>query len=330
MKMQLAKKIIAAKNILHSKILGKRVPIIVSFSITNKCNLNCEYCNLEEKNQKELNTEQIFNIISKLRKKGTVWLSITGGEPLLRNDIGSIVNFANHNNIITSITTNGLLLREKFDDIKNIDQINISFDGTKQAHEKFRGKNYYKVLDAINIAKKSNKDLVLNCTLTKFNIKEINNIVDFALQNKVKVKFQPVNNQIYPKASITNIIPNIAEYRNAIDKIISIKTKHKKTIYNTIESLQYIKSWPQQRKLKKCWSTIAFVRIDPYGFLYPCPMMENKTQGINILEQNLNTAIQKLENTNCGYCWCTGTLEINNLMNLRKGALKQAITNLMR
>jgi len=101
-------------------ILKHRRPITVNLEITYRCNSNCKYCpteKLNEKNsqeiKKEMTTEQIFSMIDELSGIGMKRLAIGGGEPLLREDIGEIINYAKQKKIFTFISTNGILLPKK-------------------------------------------------------------------------------------------------------------------------------------------------------------------------------------------------------------------------
>lgn len=60
--------------------------------------------------QEELDLEVVKRVIRKLHKKGVKKLHITGGEPLLRNDLEEIAAYAHQHKMTTFIATNGLLL----------------------------------------------------------------------------------------------------------------------------------------------------------------------------------------------------------------------------
>jgi MoaA/NifB/PqqE/SkfB family radical SAM enzyme len=62
------------------------LPLSASYFITLMCNLRCSYCDVLKPNYPELSTEEIFELLRKIRPK-CPGLYITGGEPLLRNDI---------------------------------------------------------------------------------------------------------------------------------------------------------------------------------------------------------------------------------------------------
>jgi len=67
-----------------------RPPFMVSYSITQKCNLKCKHCyskSVEQAAPDELSTEEAFHLMDDLSKWGIGLLVIDGGEPLCREDL---------------------------------------------------------------------------------------------------------------------------------------------------------------------------------------------------------------------------------------------------
>lgn len=122
-------------------------PLSVCFQVTKKCNLNCKYC-LSSSGIKEdygLPTDEIKKIISDLGRIGVNRLDFTGGEPLMRKDLGELIDCAKENNINTIVTTNTLLLnKENIEALKKADLVQISIDGPEEVHNEQRQGNVYK------------------------------------------------------------------------------------------------------------------------------------------------------------------------------------------
>lgn len=133
------------------KLFLKRIlpPEQVTFFVTNRCNLNCSHCFVEGKNQDENKELTISEIAMMSRQIGRVkFLTITGGEPFLRQDLPEIVKILNKNlkpSMIT-ILTNGFLtdkITEKINEIlqncKETDiLVKVSIDGPAEIHDKMR------------------------------------------------------------------------------------------------------------------------------------------------------------------------------------------------
>ena len=104
-------------------------------SITQRCNFNCFYCHREgEDNIKEteMTPEEIERIVRISSKLGIKKIKLTGGEPLLREDIVEIVSRTSSIPGITevAITTNGTLLKKYSNQLREagLTRINVSLD----------------------------------------------------------------------------------------------------------------------------------------------------------------------------------------------------------
>ncbi len=109
----------------------------IRLSVTQKCNLNCPYCHREgegDKNRcdKEISVSEIKGIMRAASELGIKKVKITGGEPLLRNDIVEIVKEISEIEGIKdiSMTTNGFFLAHFAHQLKNngLNRINIGCD----------------------------------------------------------------------------------------------------------------------------------------------------------------------------------------------------------
>lgn len=132
----------------------------LTWFVSNKCNLSCIHCGISanERKFKEITLEQFQNIIPKLKEIGVEYITLTGGEPLLRKDIIEIIMLLKANNFKVGMVTNGTYI-EKLKNLNKenmIDAISISIDGLEQNHSLIRKSknNFNETINAIKIAKK--------------------------------------------------------------------------------------------------------------------------------------------------------------------------------
>lgn len=173
----------------------------IRISLTDRCNLRCKYCmpdGINKKLQHEdiLSYEMLLKIIRSLTKLGIEKIKITGGEPFVRKQCHKFIAEVKKIDGVkeVSVTTNGLLLRDKIDFLLDvgIDGINISLDSLKK--ERYRalcGGDLDVVLDCLDyIIKKNYKNLKINTLIIKgFNEDEIEDIAKIAKNNPVNVRF---------------------------------------------------------------------------------------------------------------------------------------------
>ncbi|SHF26458.1 GTP 3',8-cyclase MoaA [Caloramator proteoclasticus] len=159
-------------------------------SITDACNLRCLYCmpnGYIAKHYNFLTVDEIKNIVTALAHLGVKRIRVTGGEPLVRQDILDIIGTINEVDGIEDIgiTTNGILLGDKiFDLVENgLKRVNISLDSLKEDRfKKLTGGDLKRVLDGLNKA----LELGLVVKVNMIPIKDINDdeIVDFIEMTK--------------------------------------------------------------------------------------------------------------------------------------------------
>jgi len=92
-----------------------RLPLEGSIDLTYRCNNNCRHCwvvaaNTDEERSKELNTEEWFAIIDQARALGSREWSISGGEPMLREDFEVLFSYITRKTSYCSLNTNGTLI----------------------------------------------------------------------------------------------------------------------------------------------------------------------------------------------------------------------------
>ncbi len=124
----------------------------IRISITQRCNLECFYCHEEGENglnKGVLSLEDLEPILKTAEKLGMSKVKFSGGEPLVHPDIVEIISLANDYMDEISLTTNGILLPELAEQLKNagLDRVNISLDTLdKETYERL---TYYDKLDKV-------------------------------------------------------------------------------------------------------------------------------------------------------------------------------------
>jgi radical SAM protein with 4Fe4S-binding SPASM domain len=114
---------------INDKALKHGVPLSVHFDLTYRCNERCEHCYLEHEGPDELTTAEIRALLDQLAEAGVFFLTISGGEPLLRPDCFEIITHARSLGFHVKLKTNALLIREREAALLrelNVDQIQVS------------------------------------------------------------------------------------------------------------------------------------------------------------------------------------------------------------
>lgn len=123
----------------------------IYIEVTNKCNLNCAFCNKNNRDKKFIEIDEFKNILVKIEGYTKYIYLHVMGEPLLHPNINELIDIARHNFYI-NITTNGYFIN-KIKNNKNIRQINISlhsFNNDIISLDKYLDN----IFDSVNILKK--------------------------------------------------------------------------------------------------------------------------------------------------------------------------------
>ncbi len=141
----------------------KYQPLTAVWEVTMGCNMRCGHCGSSCENAlpDELSTEEALDLCDQIADLGLKWITLSGGEPLTRKDIGSLVQRLSSRGVAVNIITNGWLMEQKkAEELKNagISTVAISIDGTREIHDSIRKEgafdhahNAFKVLTGLGI-----------------------------------------------------------------------------------------------------------------------------------------------------------------------------------
>ncbi len=144
------------------RILGKKIPELITIGITNRCQCKCIHCSANIPKQEqiiELDAGEIKRIIDEGRKLGVIRVTFFGGEPLLHKDIFDLVHFAHQSGMITKVNTNGMLLNKEV--IAKLKESGLTLcdvsldDPIPEMHDQLRGMKglFRQVIEGIKLLK---------------------------------------------------------------------------------------------------------------------------------------------------------------------------------
>ena len=177
---------------------GRRITYL-RLSVTDKCNVNCTYCNPFPGNKSDENSilsfDEILKVVNSAAKVGISKVRLTGGEPLLREDLFRLIEKISDVPGIKdiSLTTNGILLPNYSEQLRDagLKRINISLDSlSPETYKKINGGNIQHVLQGIKVAKNFFEDVRINMVVLRgINDNEICDFIEFGRENKLTIRF---------------------------------------------------------------------------------------------------------------------------------------------
>lgn len=253
------------KSITSALILKKALPFSVWHAPTFRCNLRCRYCGLWKRKVREMETEEIKEMMRFFRSKGTVVWNFTGGEPLLREDIGELIDYAKRLGFHTTLVTNGTLLKENTDKLMRLDTLILSLDGRRETNDFLRGEGTYeKVVEGMRMLKEKGIRFDVDFVLSKWNSREeeVTHVLELAKEFGARVNFLPVYTG--------HNVEEDESYRKVLPLIFGKYGRFVKTTRRFFERAG-IKG--------KCFAGRNFLFIFPDGGVSPCLFREDLKVG---------------------------------------------------
>ncbi len=298
--------------------LGSKVPLRVSQCITYRCNLNCNYCSRNTRTESELPTGQVMDIMRSFRKRGALYWSLNGGEPLMRDDIGKLVDHARDLGMYLTIATNGTMVKSRIEEIKRADLVNISIDGTREIQDQMRSGSFERIIEGLDALAGKSIATTFTTVIGKHSCHSTDSVLDLAEEYHARVFFQPVRVQkedIQGKSMA--YFPSKNEMEEALEHIIAEKRKGR-PVASSVKYLELMKRcWPDTMPDVKCWAGRIYCFITPEGYVTACcdtmasaretPECDIKIHGAG--------AFQNIPRFNCATCYSSIPSEVNLMMN---------------
>ena len=167
----------------------KLIPKYCVWELTLACNLRCGHCGTKAgtKRPDEMTTEECLSFVKQFAELGGQLITLSGGEPTLRKDWYTIAKSVYDSGVLVNMVTNGYdLNKQTAKMMKNAGLANvaISIDGTKEVHDKIRGKGSYdKCIDSLSILSNTGIKTAVMTTVNTLNINHLNEIHDLAVKN---------------------------------------------------------------------------------------------------------------------------------------------------
>ena len=312
----------------------KYLPVLLLF-VTERCNLRCRMCGLEERRRLnttagELTTQEYKELLGSAARLGTSFVSISGGEALLRNDIADIVRYADEMGMAPHLCTNGLLLtEERIITLRDagVAAISISMDSYEAAlHDLLRGENNFrKTEEALRLLRRTAPHIQvgINYLITRQNFRHLDQMVDYAEGLGVhQLKFSPIHTNLLhrekPQESFQELLfreEDLPELEEALNRL-KVRCKSTRLITTSAAFHDGIVPFFRNREHFRCYAGYAVCAIGPQGQVAPCCDMDSrfsvKDRPLHEIWRDSNFHKLRLQVHQCSVpCWDTTNTELS-------------------
>lgn len=265
---------------LLSPLDNARFPLSGSIELTNRCNLNCVHCYINQPaadssaEAKELNTRDWQEVIDQMADAGTLFLLISGGEPLLRNDFPEIFRYAVKSGILVSLFSNATMLTPELADFLvdwGLHSLEVSLYGaTRETYEKVTRQpgSYDRCLRGIELALSSGIKISLKTVLLTPNQHELEEMQ--ALTNKFGLDFR-YDTTLWPRLDGTNT--NLQyQIGNQISLMLDLHDKKRRDSWEKTAQ-EFNGHLIREKLVFSCGAGHRSFHIDSIGRMTPCMMV---------------------------------------------------------
>src|SRR5438552_8055507 len=251
-------------------------PLWLLAELTYRCPLHCVFCSnpLDYAAPRgELTTAQWLDVLDQARAMGAVQLGLSGGEPLLRDDLEEIVAHAHKLGFYINLITSGVGLTERrAGTLKDagLDHIQLSFqDSTRELNDFLSSTRTFELKSKVaRIIKQFGYPMVLNCVMHRYNLPHVGRIIGMA--EAMGAEFlELANTQYYGWAWLNRemLMPTREDLRDAE----AIVDHHRERLAGRMKIL-WVSPDYADAKPKACmngWGSV-FLLVAPDGAALPC------------------------------------------------------------
>lgn len=259
-------------------LVARKRPVLVHFEVTMRCNARCGFCDYWKTPADARHTE-LDSFADAARAFDPMLITFTGGEPLLRRDLESVVrSVANAVSLryITLITHGGMLTTDRARSLwdAGIDQFNISLDYLDGRHDAARGipgltERILRTAEAL--AEDGRADVRFNTVIKQDNLDQLLPIAQRAADLGVGVNFS-VYTDFKNGATDQNLTrTHAAAVTEACAELRAFKKANRRVISSSDYYLEQIPRWVRGEANEPCQSGIRTIHIDPVGQVKRCP-----------------------------------------------------------
>lgn len=298
------------------RVARERVPLTAMLELTSRCNLRCVHCYLgsqEEQHRKralELSTDRVKALIDELVEAGCLYLTITGGDPMMRKDFAEVYRHARERGLLVTVFCDAILVTDsiiKLFEVYPPRKVEVSIYGaTAQTYEtvtRVPG-SFPKAMHGIQRLLDAGVNVLLKTVLMSINKHELSAMETLAKEREVPFRFDGAIFPCLPNREQDPLALRV-DPREVIEAEMADPVRRQKWV----ESYEQAQRQPESPYLYTCGAGASSVYLDPFGHASPCLMT---TQYRYSLEEKSFIEV-----------WDEDIVEIRELRNPQSGVLGQ-------
>jgi AdoMet-dependent heme synthase len=252
------------------KALRRNIPLSVQLDLTYRCNERCIHCYLDHHDHGEMTTAEIKDLLDQMAGAGVFYLTISGGEILMRRDFFDILQHARLRTFCIKLKTNGVLIRkQEADRIKalGVESVQISiYSHRHEVHDaitKMPG-SLRQSIEAVRLLREQGLHVVMANVLMRQNVKDYRGVRDLAIELGAQFIVDPT---ITPMMDGDRSILDLNVDEAALREVF-----RNEALVGDVEEFCAPPQGPGDEALDMlpCSAGHTACYVSPYGDVYPC------------------------------------------------------------
>lgn len=271
---------------------GDGVPFILAHFVTNRCNCKCASCLWRHNDWQDVPLEDLKRLYRDAHEAGFAAAAFSGGEPLLRKDLGELAAFVGGElgMPILLFTTGWYVKRRMHEVLPHVAMLSLSIDSAlRERHDEIRGLPglYDRLMESLDLVAEHYPDLPvqLNCCVQQGITDEIDALVGLARDKGVRISFDVITERRNGSdgSAFTETAMSLppAELRQVCERLVA----HKQAGAPIVNSERYFRYFAEGRPGYACHFPKLAMSVDGRGYVEDC--LDLDTPIANIRDSSL-------------------------------------------
>lgn len=258
---------------------ARRLPLMGMLEITSRCNLRCVHCYLgpqEEQHKKraaEMSTHEVTAMIDQMAEAGTLYLTITGGDPMMRPDFPQIYRHAKMRGLLVTVFCDGVLVTERVIELfrelpPSLVEVSI-YGATAETYERITQVpgSFPKFMAGLQRLRAAGLRLGLKSVLMTLNQHEMLQMEQMAQDWGLKFRY---DSAIFP--CLPNRSAEPLDLRVKPAQAVALEMANPKRLKAMADYFETRQDVPGAPELYQCGAGLTSFYVDPFGDVSPCLM----------------------------------------------------------
>ena len=293
-----------------------RGPVFASLFITRECNYKCKYCSVSKGEKKhEITLKQWKTIVLNLYNQGCRFITIYGGEPTLRSDLGELIKYCIKLKIFTHVVTNGTLLTEDLlEEFASYGYLLLGVGIDSLSECNFSPKIFRpELIDLLHKVKKkypNSIDYSIHIVTCKENIHKLIPLIK-SINQRLECRFSidPVHSSLQPQEEYKyrDYCPDLLLTKKSMNSLRKVVLNLKRlgvNVWSPNHYYHYMNKWYQGKLHWKCDAGNLYYAIDSDGTVMLCEDVQTDIHFNEFLKLTKRKRVKVLRKSMYKYCTC--------------------------